>query len=164
MRITTLPVYSKLADPADVQATFGCELPVQLSQHQFETYRALINPNIDVVINTAMTGDGKSLAGQLPMLANQHNVLALFPTNELAQDQLRSSEATLPKWGGDLRDVVQVSGPILDDLLDAVEHLSRGDVLLRELKSHALVLSNPVCSTQSRSFSTSSMVAHQRML
>jgi hypothetical protein len=48
MQITTLPVYSKLAEPADVQATFGRELPVQLSKHQLETYRALIDPNIGV--------------------------------------------------------------------------------------------------------------------
>ena len=143
MQITTLPVYSKLADAAEVQATFKRELPVQLSQHQLETYRALMSPDVDVVINTAMTGDGKSLAGQLPLLMNKYNTLALFPTNELAQDQLRSSEITLPQWGNVIRDVTQVSGPILDDLLDAAEHLSRGDVLLRELKNHALVLSNP---------------------
>jgi CRISPR-associated endonuclease/helicase Cas3 len=90
MQIATLPVYSKLADAADVRATFGDrQLPVQLSQHQLETYRALMRDDIDVVINTAMTGDGKSLAGLLPLLANNRNILALFPTNELAQDQLR---------------------------------------------------------------------------
>ncbi|MDQ2996950.1 MAG: type I-D CRISPR-associated helicase Cas3', partial [Chloroflexota bacterium] len=100
-------------------------------------------PEVDVVINTAMTGDGKSLAGLLPLLVCKRNILALFPTNELAQDQLRSGEGTLPQWGGDVRDITQISGPILDDLLDAVEHLSRGDVLLRELQNHGFVLSNP---------------------
>jgi CRISPR-associated endonuclease/helicase Cas3 len=144
MQITTLPVYSKLADADDVHTTFGeRQLPVQLSQHQLETYRALTCDDVDVAINTAMTGDGKSLAGLLPLLANHRNILALFPTNELAQDQLRSGEVTFPKWGGDARDVTQISGPILDDLLDGVEHLSRGDVLLRELHNHGFVLSNP---------------------
>ena len=144
MQITTLPVYSKLADEADVRRVFGeRQLPVQLSQHQLETYQALISDDVDVVINTAMTGDGKSLAGLLPLLLGKHNLLALFPTNELAQDQLRSSEVALPRWGGNLRDVTQVSGPILDDLLDGVEHLVRGEVLLRELRNHGLVLSNP---------------------
>lgn len=144
MQITTLPVYSKLANESDVRRVFGDRvLPVQLSQHQLATYEALLNPDVDVVINTAMTGDGKSLAGQLSLLAGKHNILALFPTNELAQDQLRSSELLLPQWGGEVRDVTQISGAILDDLLDSVEHLSRGDVLLRELRNHTLVLSNP---------------------
>lgn len=154
MQITTLPVYSKLADEAELQTEQPLwdrlqqierrtGKPFALSQHQLATYRALIDPDVDVVINTAMTGDGKSLAGQLPLLTHAYNTLALFPTNELAQDQLRSSQLTLPHWGGDVRDVAQISGPILDDLLDAVEQLSRGDVLLRELKQHALVLSNP---------------------
>jgi hypothetical protein len=55
MQITTLPVYSKLAAPNKVQATFGRELPVQLSRHQLETYQELVSDDIDVVINTAMT-------------------------------------------------------------------------------------------------------------
>ena len=39
MQITTLPVYSKLADADEVATTFGKRvLPVQLSQHQLETY------------------------------------------------------------------------------------------------------------------------------
>ena len=55
MRITALPVYSKLADDAEVRATFGERaLPVRLSQHQLETYRALTDPDVDVVINTAI--------------------------------------------------------------------------------------------------------------
>ncbi|MDQ2996746.1 MAG: type I-D CRISPR-associated helicase Cas3', partial [Chloroflexota bacterium] len=85
MQITTLPVYSKLAEEAAIPAEVAQRLPEgwRLSEHQVETYKALIDPTIDVVINTAMTGDGKSLAGQLPLLANKRNILALFPTNEL---------------------------------------------------------------------------------
>lgn len=145
MQITTLPVYSKLADATTLPPEIVKRLPEgwQLSQHQLETYQALIDSNIDVVINTAMTGDGKSLAGQLPLLVGTNTTLALFPTNELAQDQFRSSEEMLPGWGSSTQDVTQVSGPILDDLVDAVEHLTRGDVLLRELKNYPLVLSNP---------------------
>ena len=63
MQIITLPVYSKLADAAAIPAEVAQRLPEgwQLSEHQVETYRALIDPNVDVVINTAMTGDGKSI-------------------------------------------------------------------------------------------------------
>lgn len=145
MQIATLPVYSKLADPASIPAEIARILPHgwQLSQHQLETYRALIDPAIDVVINTAMTGDGKSLAGLLPFLSQKHAIMGLYPTNELAQDQLRNSQQLLPQWQGDARDVGQISGPILDELLAESNGLSRGDMLLRELNRHSLVLSNP---------------------
>ena len=61
MQITTLPVYSKLADEATIPAEVAQRLPKgwQLSQHQLETYRALIDTNVDVVINTAMTKGGR---------------------------------------------------------------------------------------------------------
>lgn len=89
MQITTLPVYSKLANESDVSRVFGNRvLPVQLSQHQLATYEALLNPDVDVVINTAMTGDGKSLAAYLPtLLDSERGALGMYPTNELARDQ-----------------------------------------------------------------------------
>lgn len=143
MQISLLPVYSKLADAAEVEATFGRPLPVDLSQHQLETYRALTNDNIDVVINTAMTGDGKSLAGQLPLLSDKRNILALFPTNELVQDQFGSSQNALPAWGIKADRVGVVTGAALDELHDAAETLSRPEVLLREMEQRKLLLSNP---------------------
>jgi CRISPR-associated endonuclease/helicase Cas3 len=144
MQITTLPVYSKLADEAEVLATFGDRtLPQRLSQHQLATYRALCDPDVDVVINTAMTGDGKSLAGQLPLLHNNRNILALFPTNELVQDQYRSAEQSLPDWGMKASRAGIVSGPVLDELHAAAAHLSRPETLLREMENHKLLLSNP---------------------
>ncbi|MFM6220268.1 MAG: hypothetical protein ACKPDM_07835, partial [Dolichospermum sp.] len=53
------PVYSQTVPKPD-----GVKLPDGwcLSWHQLETLKALQDPNIDVVFNTAMTGDGKSLA------------------------------------------------------------------------------------------------------
>jgi CRISPR-associated endonuclease/helicase Cas3 len=60
----------------------------QLAWHQVETLNALRGVDIDVVINTAMTGDGKSLAGQLEVLQGDNAcAIALYPTNELARDQ-----------------------------------------------------------------------------
>lgn len=145
MHITTLPVYSKLADPAELEATFQRTLPVRLSQHQLETYRALIAPDVDVVINTAMTGDGKSLAGLLPLLAQRgHNgTLTLYPTNELIQDQYRSARRTLPAWDQPADRVGMLYGARLDEITADVEELQRSDVLLRELENHRLTLSNP---------------------
>jgi CRISPR-associated endonuclease/helicase Cas3 len=60
----------------------------QLAWHQVETLNALRDADIDVVVNTAMTGDGKSLAAQLEVLqGNNACAIALYPTNELARDQ-----------------------------------------------------------------------------
>jgi CRISPR-associated endonuclease/helicase Cas3 len=79
------PIYSSPA--ADVPP--GLRLPAgwSLAWHQIATLEALRNPNIDVVINTAMTGDGKSLAAQLEVLQGDCTAIALYPTNELARDQ-----------------------------------------------------------------------------
>jgi len=58
------PVYSRPAQtlPSGITLPAGWD---GLSQHQVETYEALKDPTIDVVFNTAMTGDGKSLAAFL---------------------------------------------------------------------------------------------------
>ncbi|MGB9633241.1 MAG: DEAD/DEAH box helicase, partial [Chloroflexaceae bacterium] len=122
MHLHTLPVSSRLADPAAVaaEADLAARLPEgwRLSQHQLVTYRALRDGNIDVVFNTAMTGDGKSLAGLLPLLTDsRHNgTLALFPTNELIQDQFRSARLTLPTWGRAEAWAGMLYGARLDDL------------------------------------------------
>lgn len=147
MQITTLPVYSKLANDADLPAELRKCLPAgwQLSQHQYETYQALSDPHldIDVVINTAMTGDGKSLAGLLPLLVQKRETLTLYPTNELIQDQLVSAMRTLPQWNRPDRWVTDLYGPRLDDRQAELEFTQRGDAILDLFRQYKLVLSNP---------------------
>jgi CRISPR-associated endonuclease/helicase Cas3 len=147
MQITTLPVYSKLADARDVPDEVKRRLPEgwALSLHQLATYDALRSDDVDVVINTAMTGDGKSLAGMLPLLTqSQHaGTLALFPTNELIRDQHRSALGMLTRWGRPAAWAGTLYGLHLDALYANAEQLSRPEVLIRELKNHRLVLSNP---------------------
>jgi len=90
--MTTLripPVYSEVhADPA---YQFG---PIRLLRHQVETWEAFQENEIDVVINTAITGDGKSLAAYMPALKDRKCVVAMYPTNELIRDQYDA----LPKY------------------------------------------------------------------
>jgi CRISPR-associated endonuclease/helicase Cas3 len=83
--ITLKPVYSRLAS----ETPEGVRLPEgwRLSWHQAATWEALQDPNINVVFNTAMTGDGKSLAAYLAAMTNRTSTLAMYPTNELARDQ-----------------------------------------------------------------------------
>ncbi|BAQ61522.1 CRISPR-associated helicase Cas3 [Geminocystis sp. NIES-3708] len=84
------PVYSCPADkmPQDINLPENWSL----SWHQLETFKAINDPNIDVIFNIAMTGDGKSLGAYLDTLQGEKNeqfryILALYPTNELARDQ-----------------------------------------------------------------------------
>lgn len=83
-QIVLKPVYSET-----VETPKGIEIPDgwRLAWHQLETFKALQDPDIDVVFNTAMTGDGKSLAAYLGVLQGNTEAIALYPTNELARDQ-----------------------------------------------------------------------------
>lgn len=102
MQVRLKPVYSKLADDAVVAALgLAAKLPVasdgtpwRLSQHQVETYQALTaTDGPDVVFNTAMTGDGKSLAAYLPTLIDgRYHAFGMYPTIELSRDQQRQFE------------------------------------------------------------------------
>src|SRR5215831_3626439 len=74
------PVYSELHRALKIGG-------VQLHKHQVETLEAFRDPDVDVIFNTAMTGDGKSLAAYLPAFQDQWHVIAMYPTNELIRDQ-----------------------------------------------------------------------------
>ena len=84
-KIHLKPVYSCPAS----EIPDGINLPEKwkLAWHQAETVKAIRDPNIDIIFNTAMTGDGKSLAAYLPVLTSKNYTLAMYPTNELARDQ-----------------------------------------------------------------------------
>ncbi|MBR8834499.1 MAG: type I-D CRISPR-associated helicase Cas3' [Stigonema ocellatum SAG 48.90 = DSM 106950] len=93
--ITLKPVYSQTAPtPENVKLPDG----LSLSWHQVETFKALQDPDIDVVFNIAMTGDGKSLAAFLSAMTNRTYTLAMYPTNELARDQKKQVEGYKGKF------------------------------------------------------------------
>lgn len=146
MRITTTPVYSLLASDQDVPPEIRAKLPPgwKPSSHQLATYEALKDDSLDVVFNTAMTGDGKSLAGQLPTLVEDYprTLLAMYPTNELVRDQLRQTAQTLRLWErNDLRPT-QLDAARLDALVEEVD-IERKDALKNLWDNHDLVLTNP---------------------
>ena len=143
-RVTTLPVYSKLADDQNVPTAIRGQMPsgLRLSEHQLQTYQALLNSDSDVVFNVALTGDGKSLAGQLPTLAQARSMMAMYPTNELINDQLRQVEYTMAAWGRNAFSMTRLDAHHLDELEDEAE-LQRSAALLNLLRNHELVLTNP---------------------
>jgi CRISPR-associated endonuclease/helicase Cas3 len=87
LHIHILPVYSLYHPTERLNG-------MRLLQHQVETLAAFRDPEVDVVINIAMTGDGKSIAGYLPAFQSQDEtqVIAMYPTNELIKDQFFALE------------------------------------------------------------------------
>lgn len=144
--ITTLPVYSRLADSIPPRLKECIPTGWQLSQHQVHTYEALTRPNgPDVVFNTAMTGDGKSLAGQLPSLVEgwSRPLFAMYPTNELIRDQRRQAGKTWRLWNQYTDAIVELNSGELDRLMEAGDYTTRGDALINLTRNYDVVLTNP---------------------
>ncbi|MBC7248952.1 MAG: type I-D CRISPR-associated helicase Cas3' [Anaerolineae bacterium] len=146
MRIKTLPVYSKLADMADIPSKMAARLPPgwRLSQHQVETYKAVTEGSTEVILNTAMTGDGKSLAAYLPVLMDDYHAFGMYPTIELSRDQARqfegyrdsfqSSMTHLPLWGAEITRLAEKHG---------FDFKKRGEWLVAQFKNYGVILTNP---------------------
>lgn len=89
-----------------------------------------------------MTGDGKSLAAQLPTLLHDRRLMAMYPTNELISDQLRQLNQMKRQWSRqDLR-VVRLDAQHLDQI-EADMELRRADALVHSWLNHDVVLTNP---------------------
>lgn len=144
MKIRTLPVYSKLAETTPPE--FEGQLPQgwRLSQHQVETYLTLTGGKYDVVFNTAMTGDGKTLAGQLPALLDpiEESLLAMYSTNELIRDQDKQLDNTRRLWNCPL-EVNLLSGAVLDDLVADLNFSQRAEAILTQIFNSDVLLTNP---------------------
>lgn len=148
MKIRTLPVYSKLANEAEIPPELRARLPegMRLSQHQVETYRALTEGDVEVVFNTAMTGDGKSLAAYAPVMVhtNKH-VFAMYPTNELLRDQGRQLEKYLERFGRKKDEIPfdDLWGAKLERLQDQIGARRRDVVLKERFENKNVILTNP---------------------
>jgi CRISPR-associated endonuclease/helicase Cas3 len=144
MKIRTRPVFSKLADAVPPEIAARLPSGWQLSQHQVETYRALTGGEYDVIFNTAMTGDGKSLAGQLPTLLDFGNkpLFAMYPTNELIRDQEKQIRQARQQWHSQLLPAPLDSAE-LDRLMDSDDFGKRGEALLNLIYNNDVLLTNP---------------------
>jgi CRISPR-associated endonuclease/helicase Cas3 len=146
MKIETLPVYTKLANKEDIPSLIKDSLPsrIQLYQHQLETYLALTESDSGVIFNTAITGDGKSLAGQLPVLLNgwESPLFAMYPTNELARDQRSQITKAQDEWVIEL-EVGTLNSTILDEIMLVGDYSQRGEALMSRLRNNDVILTNP---------------------
>lgn len=146
MKITTLPVYSRIAIDAALPGEIKRQSPpaLRLSQHQVETYQALTGGQYDIVINTAMTGDGKSLAAQLQTLVNSRSLLMMYPTNELVRDQEMQVAQTLSQWGrqAGIRPTI-MTGDRLREIVAAGLYSRKADVIRSLAANNEILLTNP---------------------
>lgn len=125
--------------------------PWKIMAHQAATVRALRSGNAPLIFNQALTGDGKTLAGQFPLFADGVPTLTMYPTNELARDQKRSLDSLLEKWTPPHWRSRKLAWDILNAAeLDALQarmeddsgQLHRSDALKR-LLDNDLLLTNP---------------------
>ena len=137
--IKVLPVYSRLSQ-SDPIANIPAELA--LREHQVKTYNAIRDPNIDVVFNTAMTGDGKSLAAYLPALLDNHRVLAMYPTNELIRDQREQIKSYCKMFSRDITPECMFSERLYD-LRAELELGSQASAIEYLAEGHEILLTNP---------------------
>jgi len=139
--ITLKPVYSQT-----VSTPNGVSLPNHwsLSWHQAETFKALSDPNLDVIFNTAMTGDGKSLAAYLQAMMGKTYMLAMYPTNELARDQERQVQAYKaqfqPKYDPQ---IYRLTGATLEDFIETNNLPSKQQGIVDRVDNSEILLTNP---------------------
>jgi CRISPR-associated endonuclease/helicase Cas3 len=140
--ITLKPVYSQT-----VTTPQGVVLPDgwTLSWHQAETFNALHDSAVDVVFNTAMTGDGKSLAAYLrTMTAKNYSTLAMYPTNELARDQERQVQDYKNKFNPrNDPQVYRLTGSTLEDFVETNQLSSKQQGIISLADNSEILLTNP---------------------
>lgn len=117
---------------------------IRLATHQREAWDAIHNPEIQVVFDTALTGDGKTLAGLLPAVKERRSsgkALFAYPTNELIRDQARQ----FGEWSKKL-DVAPTVGQLNSSQLSALMHeegFDKPETLQIVASDNDIVLTNP---------------------
>lgn len=130
------------------QGSVPLQLPegYRLMAHQWEVYRLLHESDVDVVFDTAMTGDGKTLAALLPLLrpfqgAVQSRGLYTYPTNELIRDQGIQVSAWAERFGAAIP-AQTLTGDELTDY-QREHHVTRFNALLDQLQGRRCLITNP---------------------
>lgn len=142
-RIFLKPVYSApaLELPNRINLPEGWS---SLAWHQVETLNILNNPEIDVIFNVAMTGDGKSLAAYLkPLTQKSYSVISLYPTNELARDQESQVQNYIDLFQPKFKPrCTRLSGELLE-LYAENEGLRKGAAIATRTGHSEILMSNP---------------------
>lgn len=139
MQIFLRETWSRLVEEVQLSLPEGW----RLATHQKTVYDALADPEVDVIFDTAMTGDGKTLAASLPLLRPQqrYNAVFVYPTNELIRDQERQSREYQRAFGTDI-ELQLLNGPEVARVARELE-LRKPDALREILYGKELILTNP---------------------
>ncbi|MEN9207047.1 MAG: type I-D CRISPR-associated helicase Cas3' [Gloeomargarita sp. GMQP_bins_14] len=115
-----------------------------LFQHQAETWAALQQGQANVIFNTAPTGAGKTLAALgLGLCQPNQRTMALYPTIELIEDQVRSLRGWHERLGQDFDQRVEhLYGEELSRRV-VQGNSSRFEVLAQAIQQKPLLLTNP---------------------
>ena len=140
IKVSVKPVYSRKARTVPIE---NSPKGLELRQHQVETYEAIHDPDVDVIFNTAMTGDGKSLAAYLSALTEGKSILSMYPTNELIKDQERQVQEYCQWFDQDIA-CNKMFAERLYELREALKDL-RGQRAAIELlaQENPILLTNP---------------------
>ena len=116
---------------------------IRLVEHQAQVKEALADQEVDVVFDTALTGDGKTLAALLPAweVPQIGKAMLAYPTNELIRDQARAI-AEFPRVFARSGSLGQLYGQFLAEYaanLDA----KKADALRSLAQEHQMILTNP---------------------
>ncbi|KAM3099025.1 type I-D CRISPR-associated helicase Cas3' [Phormidesmis sp. 146-35] len=137
------PVYSCPAEAIPSQIKLPSEIP-NLSWHQIRTWELLNDPEIDIVFNTAMTGDGKSLAAYLKAMTGKNYTLAMYPTNELARDQERQVQNYKALFNPDYDpQIYRLTGATLADFVETRKLSSKQQGIIDRVDNSEILLTNP---------------------
>src|SRR6266581_8737713 len=138
LRLQIHPVFSE--ENLDPNNQIGS---LRLLKHQVATYKAFNDPDVDVIFNTAMTGDGKSLAAYLPVFQQHKHIIAMYPTNELVQDQYnalpgyrRRLDIHLPRYDTMYSDKIS-------QLMQEHSNTARLEEVRKLLERNSILLTNP---------------------
>ncbi|NWJ47063.1 MAG: type I-D CRISPR-associated helicase Cas3' [Chloroflexi bacterium] len=145
-RIELGSIYSRLATAADLKGLSIERLPLhyqsKLRYHQARVWQAFNDPDLDVIFDTALTGDGKSLAGQLPILTQNKCALLTYPTNDLIKDQERQVARYIQEFGRNLH-FDTMYGERITELMEIQEIGKRSSQILKLFSSNDVLLTNP---------------------
>lgn len=136
LRLNILPVYSELHPSYRIGE-------MHLLRHQVETLEAFRDSEVDVIFNVAMTGDGKSLAAYLPVFQERKAAIAMYPTNELIQDQFLALSHYQERLGITLPRNAVMYGQEITRIMQERDITVRLDAVRRLLKRNPILLTNP---------------------
>src|SRR6266566_800727 len=136
LRLDILPVYSEYHPTVSFGST-------RLLRHQVETFEAFNDPNVDVIFNMAMTGDGKSLGGYLPVFRERKSVIAMYPTNELIQDQYHALPSYQQRLNISLPHTALMFSDEITRLMREHDQTVRMEAVRSLLRKNKILLTNP---------------------